>query len=117
MTTDTDILIGLLKEARKIIRASSQRSLCKDWDARATKAISGTKPKPYIGPIDNPADFRVTRSYLDPLHGFGPPRTAVMVTHVPTGLVRISASEPTEHANKTKAWEELQIALEKSKVS
>lgn len=36
----TDDLLGLLKEARKIIRASSSRNLVKDWDARATSAIA-----------------------------------------------------------------------------
>jgi hypothetical protein len=35
----TDDLLGLLKEARKIIRASSSRNLVKDWDGRATQAI------------------------------------------------------------------------------
>ena len=30
---------GLLREARKIVRASSSRSIAKDWDARATAAI------------------------------------------------------------------------------
>ena len=32
-------LFALLKEARKIIRASSSRNLVKDWDERATAAI------------------------------------------------------------------------------
>ena len=32
-------LFDLLKEARKIIRASSSRNLVKDWDERATAAI------------------------------------------------------------------------------
>ena len=36
----SDELIVLLKEARKIIRASSSRNLVKDWDERATKAIA-----------------------------------------------------------------------------
>lgn len=36
----TDEIVGLLKEARKIIRASSSRNLVKDWDARTTKAIA-----------------------------------------------------------------------------
>ena len=43
----TDDLLGLLKEARKIIRASSSRNLVKDWDARATSAMAahiGAKP-------------------------------------------------------------------------
>jgi len=34
-------LSALLKEARKIIRASSSRSLAKDWDRRATQALAG----------------------------------------------------------------------------
>jgi hypothetical protein len=33
-------LLSLLKEARKIIRASSSRNLVKDWDSRATQAIA-----------------------------------------------------------------------------
>jgi hypothetical protein len=32
-------LIELVKEARKIIRASSSRHLAKDWDQRATEAL------------------------------------------------------------------------------
>ena len=36
-------LITLLKEARKIIRASSQRQLAKDWDTRATQALKDVK--------------------------------------------------------------------------
>jgi hypothetical protein len=36
----TDEIVGLLKEARKIIRASSSRNLVKDWDERTTKAIA-----------------------------------------------------------------------------
>ena len=36
-------LISLLKEARKIIRASSSRNLVKDWDQRATAAMQGDK--------------------------------------------------------------------------
>lgn len=39
-TPPSDSLTGLLKEARKIIRASSSRNLTKDWDARATRAIA-----------------------------------------------------------------------------
>lgn len=35
-------LFDLLKEARKIIRASSSRNLAKDWDERATAAIKGS---------------------------------------------------------------------------
>ena len=35
------LLSALLKEARKIIRASSSRSLAKDWDRRATQALAG----------------------------------------------------------------------------
>ena len=34
-------LTSLLKEARKIIRASSSRNLAKDWDARTTKLLKG----------------------------------------------------------------------------
>lgn len=37
-----DTLESLLREARKIIRASSQRNLAKDWDKRATAALQGT---------------------------------------------------------------------------
>lgn len=37
------LLVALLKEARKIIRASSQRQLTKDWDARVTNALKDTK--------------------------------------------------------------------------
>lgn len=33
------LLVALLKEARKIIRASSQRQLAKDWDQRTTQAL------------------------------------------------------------------------------
>ena len=36
-------LISLLKEARKIIRASSSRNLVKDWDQRATAAMQGDR--------------------------------------------------------------------------
>ena len=32
-------VLNLLKEARKIIRASSLRNLYKDWDIRAAEAI------------------------------------------------------------------------------
>ncbi len=39
-TPPSDSLTDLLKEARKIIRASSSRNLTKDWDARATRAIA-----------------------------------------------------------------------------
>lgn len=35
-------LVALLKEARKIIRASSSRHLAKDWDRRSVNAITGT---------------------------------------------------------------------------
>ena len=35
-------LFDLLKEARKIIRASSSRNLAKDWDERSTAAIKGS---------------------------------------------------------------------------
>ena len=35
-----DELLGLLKEARKIIRASASRNLAKDWDQRTTKVIA-----------------------------------------------------------------------------
>lgn len=34
-----DALLGLLKEARKIIRASSSRNLVKNWDQRTTDAL------------------------------------------------------------------------------
>ena len=34
------VLRGLLKEARKIIRASGARNLAKDWDQRATAALA-----------------------------------------------------------------------------
>ena len=37
------LLVALLKEARKIIRASSQRQLAKDWDARVTNTLKDTK--------------------------------------------------------------------------
>jgi hypothetical protein len=33
-------LLKLLKESRKIIRASSSRNLVKDWDVRTTAAIN-----------------------------------------------------------------------------
>lgn len=32
-------LVGLVREARKIVRASSSRNLVKDWDRRATAAL------------------------------------------------------------------------------
>lgn len=38
-----DALLGLLKEARKIIRASSSRNLVKDWDQRTTDAIKAVE--------------------------------------------------------------------------
>ena len=38
--SDNKDLLFLLKEARKIIRASSSRNLVKDWDERATQAIA-----------------------------------------------------------------------------
>ena len=34
------VLRALLKEARKIIRASTSRNLAKDWDQRATDALA-----------------------------------------------------------------------------
>ena len=34
------VLRGLLKEARKVIRASTSRNLAKDWDQRATDALA-----------------------------------------------------------------------------
>ena len=34
-------MLGLLKEARKIIRASSSRNLAKDWDNRTTEILKG----------------------------------------------------------------------------
>ena len=37
--------LDLLKEARKIIRASSSRSITKDWDERATAAIKAQGEK------------------------------------------------------------------------
>jgi hypothetical protein len=46
LETQRDALLGLLKEARKIIRASSSRNLVKDWDQRTTdviKAVEGEK--------------------------------------------------------------------------
>lgn len=33
-------LVALLKEARKIIRASTSRSLAKDWDSRTTALLA-----------------------------------------------------------------------------
>lgn len=39
---DNTRLRVLLKEARKIIRASSSRSITKDWDERATDALKQT---------------------------------------------------------------------------
>ena len=39
---EVEALRGLLKEARKIIRASSSRNLVKDWEARATEALKET---------------------------------------------------------------------------
>ena len=39
---DNTRLRVLLKEARKIIRASSSRSITKDWDERATDALKET---------------------------------------------------------------------------
>ena len=41
-----DQMRDLLKEARKIIRASSSRHLAKDWDARATQALSHVNETP-----------------------------------------------------------------------
>ena len=41
---DNTILRGLIKEARKIIRASSSRSITKDWDERATDALKEQTP-------------------------------------------------------------------------
>lgn len=38
-----DELNGLLKEARKIIHASSARPLAKDWQTRAVAALKGSK--------------------------------------------------------------------------
>ncbi len=38
-------LLVALKEARKIIRASSSRNLVKDWDVRTTAAISKGEQK------------------------------------------------------------------------
>ena len=38
-----DALLGLLKEARKIVRASSSRNLVKDWDQRTTDAIKAVE--------------------------------------------------------------------------
>ena len=38
-----DELLGLLKEARKIIRASASRNLAKDWDRRTTEVIARVK--------------------------------------------------------------------------
>ena len=38
-----DALLGLLKEARKIIRATSSRNLVKDWDRRTTAAIKAVE--------------------------------------------------------------------------
>jgi hypothetical protein len=34
------LALDLLKEARKIIRASSSRQLAKDWDRRTTEALA-----------------------------------------------------------------------------
>jgi hypothetical protein len=42
--SNTDLL-ALLKESRKIIRASSSRNLVKDWDGRATTAIAKGEAK------------------------------------------------------------------------
>ena len=38
-------LLKILKEARKIIRASSSRNLVKDWDVRTTAAIAKGETK------------------------------------------------------------------------
>ena len=38
-------LLGVLKEARKIIRASHARQLAKDWDLRTTSAIAKATQK------------------------------------------------------------------------
>lgn len=38
-------LLKILKESRKIIRASSSRNLSKDWDVRTTAAIAKGETK------------------------------------------------------------------------
>jgi hypothetical protein len=38
-----DALLEALKEARKIVRASSSRNLAKDWDQRTTAAIKAVE--------------------------------------------------------------------------
>ena len=43
LETERDELLGLLKEARKIIRASASRNLAKDWDHRTTEVIARVK--------------------------------------------------------------------------
>lgn len=41
-----DALLKLLKESRKIIRATSSRNLVKDWDQRTTAAIKAVEGRP-----------------------------------------------------------------------
>ena len=43
LTAQRGALLGLLKEARKIIRATSSRNLVKDWDRRTTAAIKAVE--------------------------------------------------------------------------
>lgn len=47
-----DQMRELLKEARKIIRASSSRHLAKDWDVRATQALAA-EPAPLVRLTDD----------------------------------------------------------------
>lgn len=49
-------LIGLLKEARKIIRASSSRGITRDWQQRATLVLAkADKARPARGAAAGPS--------------------------------------------------------------
>ena len=111
MPATNDELVKLLKEARKIIRASPVRTLHKDWDARTTKALA--KPKKWVGKIDAPGDFQVDSYALKRNGGFAPFHLdlGIKVTHKPTGLTASCGTERSDHANRQKAWEELQTKL------
>ena len=43
LKAERDALLGLIKEARKIVRASSSRNFVKDWDQRTTAAIKSVE--------------------------------------------------------------------------
>lgn len=67
-------------------------------------------PTRYRGPLDDPLDFRVETIPEAPV-GFAPPRISVRVTHKPTGVTAVSNSERSQHANRQKAWAEVQDRL------